>query len=446
MASSNNASGSARSTTSNEKSAESASTVPTSNLSAAQLTKVVKLMDEKIQMMHSNMTSLKNDYDTFKHLVLPNFDWTLSSSSKPSAHLKSAASNDVIDLTKGFDAAYVRVCHQKSVASVMDHEGPNGVYARCFKPSYLKDISGGLNSTVGRDSVATINKAVAYLTATLLTSDPGTKGYVYPEPLDLDNEVVKMHWNNVYPEISAGSYILTEVGYKEDQVNADFFVVGYKTDETFTATAVSFNEKGLERTMVAPAKSKLIEAFKSMDCLRVKDKAVEVHVLDKGWLSAIPFEIMGPIGTVGEHALESFFPKILSSMKSTWIRAYVNVCFLLCLTSEKENQFNELYESLRSRIEAGGKMTTALHLFYVLFLEATKLQLASVAVDIESIDDNVSIGFNNPLSLEKMIDVMQSLVDDCEANDSSPSRSPTKKPRLIESHADSASRELGKPK
>jgi hypothetical protein len=245
MASSNNASGSARSTTSNEKSAESASTVLTSNLSAAQLTKVVKLMDEKIQTMHSNMTSLKNDYDNFKHLVLPDFDWTLSSSSKPSAHLnndngKSAASNNVIDLTKGFDTGYVRVCHQKSVASLMEHEGPNGVYARCFKPSYLRDIPGGLNSTVGRDSVATINKAVAYLTATLLTSDPGTKGYVYPEPLDLDNEVSKMQWNNVYPEIPAGSYILTQVAYKEDQVNADFFVVGYKTDETFAATAVSF--------------------------------------------------------------------------------------------------------------------------------------------------------------------------------------------------------------
>jgi hypothetical protein len=415
-------------------------------------------MDEKIQTMHSNMTSmhsnmtsLKNDYDNFKHLVLPNFDWTLSSSSKPSACLnndngKSAASNDVIDLTKGFDTAYVCVCHQKAVASLMEHEGPNGVYARCFKPSYLRDIPGGLNSTVGKDSVATINKAVAYLTATLLTSDPGRKGYVYPELLDLDNEVSKMQWNNVYPEIPAGSYILTEVAYKEDQANADFFVVGYKTDETFTATAVCFNEKGLEPRMVAPAKPKLIEAFKTMDCLRVKDKAVEVHVLDKGWLATIPFETLGPIGTVGEHALESFFPKILSPMKSTWIRAYVNVCFLLCLTSEKQNQFNDLYESLRSRIEAGGKMTTALHLFYVLFLEATKLQLASVAVDIDSIDDNVSIGFNNPLPFEKMIGVMQSMVDDCEVNDSSPSRSPTKKQRTNESHADSASRELGKPK
>jgi hypothetical protein len=102
----------------------------------------------------------------------------------------------------------------------------------------LKEIPGGLNSTVGKDSVATINKAVAYLTATLLTSDPETKGYLYPEPLDLDNEVSKMQWNNVYPEIPAGSYILTEVLYREDQVNAAFFVVGYMTDETFTATAV----------------------------------------------------------------------------------------------------------------------------------------------------------------------------------------------------------------
>ena len=163
-------------------------------------------------------------------------------------------------------------------------------------------------------------------------------------------------------------------------------------------------------------------------------------------MATIPFETLGPIGTVGEHALESFFPKNLSTMKSTWIRAYVNVCFLLCLTSENKIQFNDLYESLRSRIEAGSKTTTALHSFYVLFLEATKLRLASVAVDIASIDDNVSIGFNNPLPLEKMIGVMQSLVDDCEVNDSSPSRSPAKKQKTNDPHADSAARELGKPK
>jgi hypothetical protein len=252
----------------------------------------------------------------------------------------------------------------------------------------------------------------------------------------------------VYPEIPAGSYILTEVLYREDEVNAAFFVVGYKTDETFTATAVCFNEKGLEHRMVATAKPKLIYTFKTMDCLRVKDKAVEVHVLDKGWLATIPFETLGPIGTVGEHALESFFPKNLSTMKSTWIRAYVNVCFLLCLTSENKIQFNDLYESLRSRIEAGSKTTTALHSFYVLFLEATKLRLASVAVDVESLDDNVSIGFINPLPVEKMIGVMQSMVDNCEVNDkvSSLPRSPAKKQRTNESHADSASRGLGKPK
>jgi hypothetical protein len=178
---------------------------------------------------------------------------------------------------------------------------------------------------------------VAYLTATLLTSDPETKGYVYPEPLDLNNQVSKMQWDNVYPEIPDGSYILSEVVYGEDRFKAAFFVVGYKRGETFRATAVSLNEKDLDEEMLVAAKSKLIKMLKTMDSLKVKDKEVEVQVLNKSWL-AIPFTTMGAIGTVGEHALHSFFPNNLSTMKSTWIRAYVNVHFLLCLTSEKKSR------------------------------------------------------------------------------------------------------------
>jgi hypothetical protein len=50
---------------------------------------------------------------------------------------------------------------------------------------YLKSISGGLNSKTGKEMTAGMNKAVSYLTATVLTSDPNTQGYVYPESLDL---------------------------------------------------------------------------------------------------------------------------------------------------------------------------------------------------------------------------------------------------------------------
>jgi hypothetical protein len=89
-----------------------------------------------------------------------------------------------------------------------------------------------------------------------------------------------------------------------------------------------------------------------------------------------------------------------------------------------------------------------LHSFYVLFLEAAKVELVSVAVDATSMDDNVSIGFTNPLPLDKMIEAMQRMVDDCNVDDtvSSPARSPPKKQRTNGSHADAASRELGKPK
>jgi hypothetical protein len=52
MESPDDASGSARSTISNEKLAESASTVPTSNLSATDLTTVVRHMDEKFEMSY----------------------------------------------------------------------------------------------------------------------------------------------------------------------------------------------------------------------------------------------------------------------------------------------------------------------------------------------------------------------------------------------------------
>jgi hypothetical protein len=83
MESPDDASGSARSTVSNEKLAESASTVPTSNLSATDLTTVVRHMDEKLEMLNSNLTSLRNNFDIFKHIVLPNIEWKPSSSSQP---------------------------------------------------------------------------------------------------------------------------------------------------------------------------------------------------------------------------------------------------------------------------------------------------------------------------------------------------------------------------
>lgn len=450
MESTDDVSGSARSTISNEKSAKSASTVPTSNLSATDLTTVVRHMDEKFEMLNSNLTLLRNNFDNFKHLVLPNIEWKSSSSLQPSACLnndnaKPAASKDVIDLSTDFDTVLVHVCHQKAVASIMDHGGPNGVYAMCLKPTYLTSITGGLNSRMGKSSVESINKAVAYLTATLLTRDPGTKGYVYPEPLDLNNQVSKMQWDNVYREIPDGSYILSEVVYGENQFKAAFFVVGYKRDETFRATAVSLNEKDLDEETLVAAKSKLIEVLKTMDSLQVQDKEVEVHVLNKSWL-AIPFTTMGAIGTVGEHALYSFFPSNLSTMKSTWIRAYVNVRFLLCLTSEKKIQLNDFYESLCSGIEAGSRATTMLHLLYNLFLEAAKVELVSVAVDATSLDEISSIGFINPLPRDQMIEAMQRMVDDCKVGDtvSSPPRSPPKKQRTNDSHADAASRELGK--
>jgi hypothetical protein len=402
-------------------------------------------MDENFEKLNSNLTSLRNNFDNFRRLCHPNIESKSSSSSQPSARLndenaKSTANKKVIDLSSDFDTAYVRVCHQKAVALLMEHGGPNGVYAMCPKPTYLKGTTGRLNSKEGKSSVEGMNKAVAYLTATLLTSDLETKGYIYPEPLDVTNQVSKMQWDNVYPEIPDGSYILSEVVYEEDECAAAFFVVGYKSDKTFRATAVSLDKKPFDEEMLVAAKSKLIEVLKAMDNLKVKDKEVGVNVINKSWL-AIPFSTMGAIGTVGEHALHSFFPKNLSTMKSTWIRAYVNVCFLLCLTSEKKNPFNDFYESLHSGIEAGGRATTALHPLYVLFLEAAKVRLVSVAVDPMSLDDNVVIGFSNPLSLEKMIEVMQIMVDDCKVDDlvSSPPRSPPKKQRTpVGSHADAA--------